>query len=134
MLKIASALLAKVPWYWIVMVVCMVALYFAIIGLIDFTRKVDEFKRTLDAVSAVQTQAQTSTTITDQSLTRTIQINTQIALEQKAIDDEVERRVREIRTSNPAGSQTDAAVTRVQFDSLWDTYCAGNPSATGCPK
>lgn len=116
------------------MVICMGALWFAINSLIGLNQAIDEAKKAVQDLATVQQQTQTSNGITEQSVARTIEINTKIAIEQKAIDDEVERRLNEIRSSYPDSQATRDAATRVQLDSLWDTFCAGNPSGTGCPK
>jgi hypothetical protein len=69
--------------------------------------------------------------VTEKSVAKTVQVVTQLVIDQKAIDDEVERRVAEIRKhyeGQPPAAQGEAAVSisRVRIDSLWDTYCAGD--------
>lgn len=112
----------------------MAALWFAISTLLALSQSIGEAKKAVQDLAVVQQQTQKSNGITEQSVARTIEINTKIAIEQKVIDDEVERRLNEIRSSYPDSQIARDAATRVQLDSLWDTYCAGNPGATGCPK
>lgn len=131
MVKFASLLLSKIPWTWFVMGALLAALWWQHGNVKDLETTVADQQCKEQQTVARDTVATGAAEVTEKSVAKTVQVVTQLVIDQKAIDDEVERRVAEIRKhyeGQPPAAQGEAAVSisRVRIDSLWDTYCAGD--------
>lgn len=126
-----SALFSKIPLSWFVVGALLAVVWWQFGSVKDLEKTVADQTCKEQQTVARDNVATGAAQVTEQSVAKTVQVVTQLVIDQKAIDDEVERRVAEIRKhyeGQPPAAQGEAAVSisRVRIDSLWDTYCAGD--------
>lgn len=130
MANVLSALFSRIPWTWFAIGGLLAVVWWQFDHAGDLQKTIADQQCKEQQTEARDTVASGAAAITEQSVVKTVQVQTQMVIDQKAIDDEVERRVAEIRKHyewNPPATPGEAAssISRVRLDSLWDTYCTG---------
>lgn len=97
--------------------------------------------QTLKDAGATEALTEKTDAVTEESSVKTIQAVTKLDVDQKVVDNEVQKQVADIKreyADKPATpeniKQRADAISIARINGLWDTYCAGasNKDQTGC--
>lgn len=130
-------LFKKIPKSWGLIVLLVLLAYWQFSHNQDLNATITEQKCIAEQAGEAQQVATGAAQVTEQSVAKSAQTATELTANQKVIDEEVERRVAEIRKIYADKDEPKAAadaVSRARLDSLWDTYCTGDQDSTGCTR